>query len=121
MTDSVESKKIVESVYKNIKAQEFDKVVGLIDPQVKISEPMFLPYGGDYQGLEGFNDLLPKILQFIDVFSIEVDTIIADGENVVALLRAPSASGETELQFAEHFVVRDGKIVSIKLFFHKFE
>ena len=121
MTDCVESKKIVENVYKHIKSQEFDKVVGLIDPQVKISEPSFLPYGGEYEGLEAFSNLLPKILQYIDIFSVEVDSIIADGENVIGLLRAPSASGGTELQFAEHFIVRDGKIISIKLFFHKFE
>lgn len=108
----------ISELYAGVQSQDTEILLAKLDPDVVIHEPPFLSYGGVYHGIDGFKELFPQILGFLNVFTIKVDSIVADGENVIALLRADSADGESEIVLAESLVIRNEKIVEIKLYFH---
>lgn len=84
-----------------------------------LDEPSFLPYGGAYRGHDGMLDAFAKIGEYLDVASIEVDHVVAEGEHVVVVLRATDRRSGERVLLAEENVVRDGRIVAMRVYFHE--
>jgi hypothetical protein len=69
-------------------------------------------------GPEAFlSNVLPQLAAGVDFASMRLVSISADGDHVAALLTARSAGGD-ELWIAEHWVVRDEKLWSLRVFYH---
>jgi ketosteroid isomerase-like protein len=82
------------------------------------SIPPILPWGGVHHGGAAFiKDVLPLWSAAVDVASIRLVSLSADGEHVAALLTGRSVGGD-ELWIAEHWTVRDGKLWRMMNFYH---
>lgn len=113
------SRKTVENMYARALAGDNAGFFGSLADDLVVLEPSFLPYGGKHHGVAGFQALFGEIAQYLDLTSIKLDSIVADGEVVVAFLRAKNVKDGSEVQIAERSVVRNGKIAEMKIYFHE--
>jgi hypothetical protein len=98
---------------------DLDAFVSFMSEDFVLHEPPFLPYGGAYRTKQGMLEGFAKICEYLDVSGLEIDHMVADGEHVIGILRAPDrATGELVL-IAEESTLRDGKIVEMRVFFHE--
>ena len=114
-----ENKTLVEELYAAVSNNQIQGLLDVLDPNLVVYEPTYLPYGGRTEGLNNFVELYSEIIKYIDIPGLTLDEVIAEGENVVGLVRANCALGGPEVRIAEHFTVRDGKVVEITLYFHE--
>lgn len=113
-----ENKSLIQAIYSGLRSQQTDLLMSSLDPDITVYEPTFLRYGGVYRGIDAFAALFPQIDTLLDLSTVKVDSIIAEGEQLVCLVRVQTADAKSELRIAEYFVIRSGKIVEIRLFFH---
>jgi ketosteroid isomerase-like protein len=108
---SDESREIVRQMYDATIKGDVAAVLALLDDNVVCHESPVLPYGRDYHGAAGIQELFEPLSSYLAVEKITIDSLIADGDHVVAMVRLPVRSSGVELRVAEHHRVRDGKVV----------
>jgi hypothetical protein len=113
-----QSRAIVAALYEAAKAGDVEGVLAVMDDEVVVHEPEFLPYGGTYQGKQGFLDLFTKIVKVYDMTAVQYDYLVADGDKVIGILRMPDLNTGQDVLLAEQSIVRDGKVVDMRIFFH---
>ena len=114
------TRQLVRTMYESSLAGDTERFMGCLDQNnLVVLEPSFLPYGGRIEGIAGFQALFAKVAQYIDLTSIKLDSVVADGDVGVAFIRAQSVNHDSEIQIAERSVVRDGKIVEMRVYFHE--
>jgi uncharacterized protein len=92
------------------------KLLAALHPEVVVREPAYLPYGGEYHGPDGFLELQAKAGEILDVSSLEITDAIGEGDRVVLRMTARFNGAPGEVTLTEHWLVRDGKIVDIEVF-----
>jgi len=116
---TAETRRVVESLYRCGNTGDMAGALALVDENVVLHEPSFLPYGGTYKGIDGFIKAFAAVIDgYIDLPKLRVQRLIVEGEHAVGVLHVPAIKGG-EVVFAEEFVVRKGKIVEITLYFHE--
>ena len=116
---SLRNRQIVVDFYAAGVRGDLELFVSYLSDDFVLYEPPFLPYGGAYHGRQAMLEGFGKIGEYLDVSGLEVDHLVADGEHVIGILRAPDrATGELVL-IAEESTLRDGKIVEMRVFFHE--
>lgn len=117
---SERNKLVVTDMYDAAIGGDLDRLVSHIaDEGFALHEPSFLPYGGTYHEKKGMIEAFGKIAQFLETSELRVDHVVADGEYVFGVLRAPDrATGELVL-IAEENILRDGKVVEMRVFMHE--
>lgn len=93
-----------------------EALLAVLAPDVVVHEPEYLPYGGDYHGHEGFLTLQQRASEVLDVSSLKIHTAVANDERVVLLMTTAFVDGPGEQWLTEHWQVRDGKVVDIRVF-----
>jgi hypothetical protein len=81
-----------------------------------VHEPEALPHGGTYRGLDELKGMFAKAGPVLDASKLVVDELTADEDRVVALIRIPLRSGGGDAVISEHWRLRDGKAVSLQVF-----
>ena len=80
--------------------------------------PPILPWGGVYRDMEAFKThVIPQVAAALDLGSLNLISLSADGGHVAALIRGRSAAGK-DLWIAEHWTLRKGKVLSLMVFYH---
>ena len=91
-----------------------------VDPEAVLENPLpeVIPFGGVFEGRQGFAAYLEAILRGISIERFEVDEIFADGERVTVLGRETSLVHTTGKRYTMSWVhvltVRDGRIVHMR-------
>ena len=91
-----------------------------VDPEAVLENPLpeVIPFGGVFEGRQGFAAYLEAILRGISIERFEVDEIFADGERVTVLGRETSLVHTTGQRYTMSWVhvltVRDGRIVHMR-------
>jgi uncharacterized protein len=111
------SRKIVEDMYAAGSAGDFEGFFARVSTHVVVKEPAFLPYGGTYRGIDEFKALVGKVAAVLDLRTLTVERLIADGDHVVALVRVSTVDGD-EVRLSELSIVRDGSVAEMEIFFH---
>lgn len=111
------SRKLVEDMYAAGAAGDVDGFFARVSSHVVVKEPVFLPYGGTYRGLDAFKGLVGKVAAVLDLRTLTVESLIADGDHVVALVRVNTTAGE-QVRLAELSIVRDGTVAEMEIFMH---
>ena len=109
---------VVGQMYDAIMRGDFAAVLGLMAEDLVVSEPSFLPYGGEYRGIEQFQQLIERAVRHLDVAKIAVDRIVVDGDRAVAVLRIPNLANGEFTVIAEESLVRDGQVAEMRIYFH---
>jgi ketosteroid isomerase-like protein len=108
----------VRGLYQAAMSDALPALLALLDDDVVVNEPAFLPYGGIYRGKDGFGKLLEKIAKTYDMTAIKFDDLMADGNQVFGILRMPDLRTGGDVLLAERSTIRDGRIVDMTIFFH---
>jgi ketosteroid isomerase-like protein len=112
MTEKTE---LLERTYRAMAEGDVETVLALIDPSITIEQTDQLPWGGRYEGIEGFAEFFGKLRGTI-TSKVEVEQIFEAGNHVVEVGRTRGTVNATGVEFdvAEVHIweLRDGKAVS---------
>jgi hypothetical protein len=111
-----ECKRVLGLLYQAATSSDMTALNQVLDETTRFHEPDCLPYGGSYSGHASLLALFAQVAGYLDFSTIKLDYIIADGENAVTSLRIKTRTRRTELRILEQAVVRDGKIVDLRIF-----
>jgi ketosteroid isomerase-like protein len=112
------NRRLLVDMYAAAKAGDVAGFFSALSPEVVIKEPTFLPYGGTYRGIDEFRALFGDVAKFLDMSSLTVDRIVADGDHAFGLIRLSTTSGDREVRLAELSILREGKVAEMEIFVH---
>ena len=98
---------------------DLSRFYACFDENLVLDEPSFLPYGGRYAGMARLQELIGILTSYLNFSTIKLDKLIADGDTAVAFLRVQTVKSPSEVQLAERSIVRNGKIVDVRVLFHE--
>lgn len=113
------SRALVKGMYGSALAGDYSGFLGVLDEKLIVHEPSFLPYGGVTHGRDGFTKLFETVCRYLEISTLRLDSIVADGNVVVAFLSAKTIADGSEVSIAERSVVRDGFVVEMRIFYHE--
>ena len=109
------NRKIVEGMYEAATKGNFQAVLDCMDKDVVVYEPSYLPYGGVFNGIDGFQKLFASIAQFADVGKVKVNYSVADGDRVIGYLSIPDKKTGKDLLLLEQSTLKNGKVVEMRV------
>ena len=99
---------------------DIDAVLEAIAPSAETRLPESLPWGGTYEGPDGFRDFLTKLDDSFESFSATPQKVLgADDNHVVVVAKTKGrtkAGGALEGQAIWLYQLRDGKIADAESF-----
>jgi ketosteroid isomerase-like protein len=119
MNRSDESRALVRRMYETALSGDFPGFLAMLDEDITVHEPSYLPYGGVTRGREAFTQLFATISTYLDVPSIRVESVVADGDVVVAFLKAKTVASGQEVDIAERSVVKNGRVAEMRIYYHE--
>jgi|SRR6516164_8220232 hypothetical protein len=117
-TETDRNRAAVEEMYGAAKCGDIDKFFSFISADVTVEEPAFLPYGGTYEGLEGLQKLFGDLASKFDLSGLDFERFVADGEDFCVIGQIPLAAGADVVSFIERGVIRDGKVVHLRIYIY---
>jgi ketosteroid isomerase-like protein len=115
MSDAATTKQIVGGAYEAIVKGDVGGFLSVFDPEITISEPACLPYGGEFHGFDEIKGMFMKAAPYLDSGRMVVEDIVAEEDRAVAILRIPTRDGSGEAVMAEYWRLRDGKAVELRV------
>ena len=109
---------IVEGMFAAANNGDVEGVFSYLSDEVAVIEPLFMPFGKAYHGKDEFLGLAQVLPNYLDVSSITVHHIIADGDRVAACVGITDVATGELTEFIEQFILKDGKIVENRVFYH---
>ena len=98
----------------------FDRLLAACAVDVTVHEPASGPFGGTYEGREAFRALTKRIDQLIDMQRVRLEHVIAEGEDVIAIVRVTDAvrgvGSMPEALACEWYRFQNGEIVELRPF-----
>lgn len=119
MSRSDESRAYVLRMYETALSGDFAAFLQMLDENITVYEPSFLPYGGVSRGREAFTRLFATIATYLDVPTIRVESIVADGDVVVAFLKAKTVDTGEEVDIGERSVLKNGRVAEMRIYYHE--
>jgi ketosteroid isomerase-like protein len=116
MSDSAANQKLVADAYAAMLQGDFKGFVGLFDPEIVVTEPACLPYGGTFRGVKEVMAGLGNAAPYLDSAKMVVEYVFAQDDRVAALLSIPLRDGSATASIAEHWLIRDGKAVELSVY-----
>ena len=110
------SRLVVQRFYEYLIAGDFVSVLNCLHQDVEIHEPGCLPYGGVYRGHDGAKKLFSVAPTMLDIRVFDIEALVADGGRVVGFIRTAAAGSGESVLVAEESLVKDGKIVRVRVF-----
>jgi ketosteroid isomerase-like protein len=106
---------VVEAIYAAIAAKDFDAIFTLADPTFVLTQDARLPWGGRYEGHDGFATFAITLVGTIDSKVTTEAMFTADGE-VIQVGRTKGTVVATGAPFdvaeVHRWTIRDGKAVA---------
>jgi ketosteroid isomerase-like protein len=111
---------VVQGAWDAFGRGDIDAVLETIAPSAETRLPESLPWGGTYEGPDGFRDFLAKLDDSFEVFSSTPQKVLGADDNhvvVVAKTKARTKAGASiEGQTIWIYQLRDGKIADAESF-----
>ena len=115
MSDTETTRAVIERFYAAIGAWDEDALRAVVHPDAELHQPPTLPYGGVYRGPDEMMPLWKNvILPSGDPGEFYMDSTIVEGDHAVVI--AGSKRGGKPTLACEDYLVRDGQIVRIRMF-----
>jgi ketosteroid isomerase-like protein len=113
------NKETIEGVYTSFAAGDVPAVLGAMAADIQWNEAEGFPLGGTYVGPQAVVDgVFMRLGEIGDEFSVHPETIVADGDTVVALgtytWNHPATNVPAEVKMAHAWTLADGKITSFQ-------
>ena len=110
---------VVSRIYDAMAARDIEALLALLDPSVTVWQTELLPWGGYYEGIDGFGEFARKLIGSI-TSQVQIERLYEAGDHVVQAGRTRgtvNATG-TEFDVAETHIweVRDGTARSMRAY-----
>jgi uncharacterized protein len=116
-TQTEASRQKVLAMYTAAGKGDFTGALACMDDNIAVLEPPYLPYGDTYRGKADFQKLLGRINEYADLSAMKMESVVAEGDSVFVCLQIGDRKTGKPLQLVERSIVRDGKIVEMKIFY----
>ena len=116
MADNVE---VIESLWEAFGKGDGERAAAMFAPNAEIVSPQPLPWGGVYEGPDGFMAFLAALQQGITGFKTKALKILgADDNHVVVLAQSTGrgASGPLEVRVVWLYELREGAVTRAEAF-----
>jgi ketosteroid isomerase-like protein len=117
---SQEKVEIVRSNFEAGKRRDWDALFRNSHPDVELTNPPRGSNAGTYRGREEIQGFWEDLAAAFEAISGEFERLVESGDQVVGVvrsrLRPKGSSGEIELRTGFLWTLRDGKVVSVRLF-----
>jgi ketosteroid isomerase-like protein len=114
------SKQIVTGIYEAFGRGDLAGVLSALADDVVWEMAGTAPFAGRRDGLAEVQGFFVELMGAVKIEMFEVDAVVGDGELVVAMgrerCRATRTGGSYEQHWAHAYTVRDGKVVSVRLY-----
>ncbi|MHB8690515.1 MAG: nuclear transport factor 2 family protein [Solirubrobacteraceae bacterium] len=101
---------IVRDMYQSAIDGDFEKFLSYVEDDFELEEPPFLPYGGTYNGRDGFQALFAKATELLDFPTLAIDYVFGEGERACAVISCNLKTSGERRTILEEWIVRDGKV-----------
>jgi ketosteroid isomerase-like protein len=98
----------VLAIYRSMRERDLPAFTALVHPEIEVSQPEWLPYGGRHHGLDGLLAMFGQMLRLVDVRALALDSVVAQADDVWAQFTVHAVADGSELQVAEHWRFDDG-------------
>lgn len=110
MTDTNETRRIVEEIYRAAAAGDLDTLRDCLADEIVIHEPPALPYGGVYTGFDAFAGCFGTAIATINLPHLILESLTVEGADAFGVVTVPLTAGEGTARIIEHWTVSDGKV-----------
>lgn len=108
----------IEELYRVSIAQEVeDAFPSLVDDDVVVHEPSYLPYAGEYKGRDNMLMLFGKLAAIFDPATLRIGPMVVEGEYAVVEVTLEDRATKQERRIIERFRVRNGRVVELLVTF----
>jgi ketosteroid isomerase-like protein len=108
---------VIAALYRAFAARDFAAVMSLISPEITLLQTELLPWGGRFEGIDGYRHFAELLLGHVDSV-VTPEEYVDAGDHVVAIARTRGhvrANGQPfDLRAVHVWGVRDGKVVSFE-------
>lgn len=111
--------KIVEQIYAALRRRDIAALFELCAPDIVIDQSGELPWGGHYEGHEGFKAFFARLIAAIDS-AVTLDSFIDAGDEVVVLGHTRGTvnanGGRFDVAFAHVWTVQGGQVTRVRYY-----
>jgi ketosteroid isomerase-like protein len=114
MSDSAQ---VVTQAYDAFSRGDIPSLLELVADDVRWEVPEIVPQGGSFEGREGVDEFFAGIAREWPELKVEIEELIAEGDNVVAVGRAKGRLNdghEVAYGFTHVFTIADGKVARFR-------
>lgn len=108
---------LIRSLYEAFRRRDLPAIAARIHPGIVVVQTELLPWGGRYEGLDGFRTFFGKLTQAI-ASEVEAERFVEAGDKVVAIGRTHGHVNGSQTPFdltAVHvWTIRDGKVAGFE-------
>jgi ketosteroid isomerase-like protein len=116
-TDAETTRTVMERFYAAVVQLDEAALRELVHEDAELHQPPNLPYGGVYRGVAEMLELWRTVvIPLADVRTAFVDSMVIEGGHAVAIAGANMARSGAPSLACEDYLVRDGKIARIRMF-----
>jgi ketosteroid isomerase-like protein len=114
------SKEIVTRIYEAFGRGDLAGVLSAMGEGVEWEKAGKAPFSGHREGQDGVQQFFADLLGAVRIEMFEVDAVVGDGEQVVAMGRERCTVKRTGRSYEQHwahaFTVGEGKVVAVRLY-----
>jgi len=112
------NRKIAQAMYDAAATGDVEGFFAPMSPDVVVKEPTFVAHGGTHYGIAALQALTAEVVKVIDLTSMVVDELVADGERVLAFCRLRPVDGDGEIRLVEALRLKDDVIVEMDVYWN---
>ncbi|MGM0931087.1 MAG: nuclear transport factor 2 family protein [Actinomycetota bacterium] len=109
MTNSTEQTRgVIDGFYAAAVSGDLAAAMSYVHPDVEVREGPNLPFGRTYRGHDGMAEILAALTPYLEMNKLTMRSIIADGDQGVAVLTTPIRGENGAVEAAEHWQLQGG-------------
>jgi ketosteroid isomerase-like protein len=108
---------VIERFYASLGSWDEDAIRACLHEDAELHQPPTLPYGGVYRGPDAMMELWKNIvLRLSEPGTAYIDSMIVDGDKAIVIAGSNKAGSGKPTLACEDYLVRDGRIARIRMF-----
>jgi ketosteroid isomerase-like protein len=112
------NKAVVRAYYSAFQAGDRSRFAPYLHPDFFAIAPSYVPLGGRRHTAESFRDeVMPHLAKMLDFTRFKYESLVAEADQVIALVSIGIAGTDDSVLISEHWTVRDGKALSLLVLF----
>jgi len=107
------NKAIVSAFYEGGAGGDLTGFGARLHAEFVVEAPGYLPWGGGHGPEAYLRVVLPQVGAALDFTRLQFESVTAEGDRVVALIRVGVAGTDATIKISEHWTIRDDKAVAL--------